>query len=507
MNTILSIKTFILAIILLACDSTLSRWDDVRVNIHGVNGSQSLIHAGDDIVTNREFSRRATTELSEQLSYSWSKVSGPGNIIFSAPQEQETSIAADQDGIYVIRVTARNQLGDETSDDFQLTWDTIPPVPPDTLQTRAGGTTGSDVRLTNQTTIVFAWNDAKDEGVGVRDYTITWYASGDCTGFESTRIGLQQTHHIIQGQDGDVFSFKVTAFDKLDQSQTSACSPSIRIDTSLPPALTAFTGVTGSQVGSTKLTLTLPPDHSDYNSITIRRSSGTSAPIDCSAGDSIKTYNKGALAASLVYVDAAPGAGAAYSYRACILDAAGNELGQNTAANIVSKDHYIFVTSGTTDGKFNVPTGGAAAADLTCLDSAVNSSQTVISEELKWRAIVSTSTKSAASSLQILGKVRATDVPTYTVVANNAAELWSGTLLTYIGNDENGAPSADPLMVWTGTLGDGSTAPQTCNDWTNNTIAQSAIVGDPGAFDNTWIGIVATETCNSAQHVYCISQR
>lgn len=505
MNAVTTIRTLIFALILLACDSTLSRWDNVHVNVHEFDPNPPWINVGEDIVTNEEFQRRATTELLERLTYSWTKMSGPGSIIFGTPTEQETSIAADQDGLYVIRATAKNELGDEAFDEFQLTWDTTPPEAPSILRTLAGSLAGSDVRITNQTTIVLSWDEAKDAGVGVKEYTVTWYAGDNCSGFENTLAGLLTPHHTITGQDGDTFSFKVTATDQLDQSQTSSCSPSIRIDTSLPPALTAFTGATGSAVASTKLTLTLPADFTDYDSITIRRTTGAAAPVDCSSGDLIKTYAKADLNASLVYADLAPAAGAAYSYRVCIADAAGNELGQNTATNIATKDHYIFVSSQTTDGTFG-GSGGTATADAFCMGLAVASTQSIINEELKWRAIVSTSTTNAASRIQVLGKIRTTDVPTFTLAANDANELWSGTLLTYVGNDETGG-AVGAEMVWTGTLSDGTTAPQTCNNWTSNSIGLSAIVGDPGAINNTWIGNAATETCNTPLRVYCISQR
>lgn len=484
----------------------MSQWDKVHVQVEPAT-ALSLLDAGPDLTTHKEFIRRATTELSESLSYSWEKISGPGNVLFGDASAQETSIAADQDGFYEIRVTARNEWGDETADSFRLTWDTTGPNAPTGLKTLAGSLSGSDVRITNQTTIILSWDAAVDAGSGLRDYDLTWYAGANCSGFETRVPALTATHYTITGQDGDTFSFKVTARDQLDQATSSACSPSVTIDTSLPPALTAFTGVTGAVVGSVKLTLTLPADYSEYASIRVRRSAGITAPVDCSSGTLAKTFAKSDLAATLNYTDLTPTADDAYSYRVCIADEAGNELGQNTTVNHRSKAHYVFASSSTMDGTF-FGISGVAAADMECRSLVLSpTALNVVKEELHWKAIVSSSTESALARIQILGKVYATDDPVYTLAANDSTDFWDGSheALGFFANDEFGA-AVGAEMIWTGTLSNGLPAAQNCNNWTTNG-GGFAVVGDPGFSDTNWIDNGSPEACNASHRIYCINQR
>lgn len=61
------------------------------------------------------------------LSYAWTKVSGPGTITFSHPSAAATTITADQDGAYVIRLTATDQAGNSVFDELTYTRDTTPP--------------------------------------------------------------------------------------------------------------------------------------------------------------------------------------------------------------------------------------------------------------------------------------------------------------------------------------------------------------------------------------------
>jgi hypothetical protein len=68
------------------------------------------------------------------LSITWSKVSGPGTVIFSNASAVTTSATFSKDGVYVLRLTA----GDgalTTSDDVTVTVRPIPvPAPPRNLR-------------------------------------------------------------------------------------------------------------------------------------------------------------------------------------------------------------------------------------------------------------------------------------------------------------------------------------------------------------------------------------
>jgi len=57
----------------------------------------------------------------------WSKVSGSGKVIFGPPNAAQTSVRADTDGGYTIRLTAVDTAGNSSSDDVTFMWDTTPP--------------------------------------------------------------------------------------------------------------------------------------------------------------------------------------------------------------------------------------------------------------------------------------------------------------------------------------------------------------------------------------------
>lgn len=122
---------------------------------------------------------------------------------------------------------------------------------------------------------------------------------------------------------------------------------------------------------------------------------------------------------------------------------------------------FAFVSSGTVDGTSSsidfyddFVQGLAVAADPTGLGS------------VEWRAIVSTSSVSAASHLGTseIGIWDGSSVPIYLVntnslVANDFADLWDGSINTSINKTENGAPPPLHLgspVVWSGSDGDGS---------------------------------------------------
>ena len=65
----------------------------------------------------------ATTSVS---SYAWSQVSGPGILTFGSSSSEDTTIFSDEDGVYVVRLTVADILGNSTSDDMNFEWDIRP---------------------------------------------------------------------------------------------------------------------------------------------------------------------------------------------------------------------------------------------------------------------------------------------------------------------------------------------------------------------------------------------
>ena len=67
--------------------------------------------------------------------------------------------------------------------------------------------------------------------------------------------------------------------------------------------------------------------------------------------------------------------------------------------------------------------------------------------------------------------------------------------------------------VWTNTNTDGtpfSVVPNiTCDGWSNNTAGFARVVGNPVSTTSEWTiksGVAQTETCDTAQRLYCFEQ-
>jgi len=81
---------------------------------------------GQDIFTNKEVAIDAASL--DGATFAWSKVSGPGDIIFSRPDQEDTSVKATVDGSYVLSLTITTESGVTASDEITFVWDTVAPA-------------------------------------------------------------------------------------------------------------------------------------------------------------------------------------------------------------------------------------------------------------------------------------------------------------------------------------------------------------------------------------------
>src|SRR3989344_5841442 len=105
---------------------------DVSDNAFTVDSTVPTVDAGDDKLTNAEFTQDAETSDggSGLATHAWTQVSGPdgGLITFGTPTVVDTTISADIDGVYVIRLTVTDNAGNENFGEMTLTWDTEEPT-------------------------------------------------------------------------------------------------------------------------------------------------------------------------------------------------------------------------------------------------------------------------------------------------------------------------------------------------------------------------------------------
>jgi hypothetical protein len=89
-----------------------------------IDKTPPLVNAGTDQNKSAQFTQSSTDSdaLSGILSYLWTKVSGSGNITFGTAALSDTTISADANDTYVIRMTVTDNAGNTASDDFTLVW-------------------------------------------------------------------------------------------------------------------------------------------------------------------------------------------------------------------------------------------------------------------------------------------------------------------------------------------------------------------------------------------------
>lgn len=87
-----------------------------------------VVSAGGNQIKNALFTQVGTATDSNNLTYAWSKKSGPGAVTFGSASALTTTISANADGVYVLTLTATDAAGNSAASDMTLTWDTTAPT-------------------------------------------------------------------------------------------------------------------------------------------------------------------------------------------------------------------------------------------------------------------------------------------------------------------------------------------------------------------------------------------
>lgn len=89
------------------------------------------VDAGTDKEVNAVVSQDATTsDIGSGIdTWSWTKESGAGTVLFSAPTAEDTDISADTDGSYTLRLTVEDEAGNSAYDEMTFIWDSTNPEP------------------------------------------------------------------------------------------------------------------------------------------------------------------------------------------------------------------------------------------------------------------------------------------------------------------------------------------------------------------------------------------
>jgi hypothetical protein len=144
---------------------------------------------------------------------------------------------------------------------------------------------------------------------------------------------------------------------------------------------------------------------------------------------------------------------------------------------------------------------GVAAADAICQGTATGQALGGA-----WKAWMSSSAGSVSQRFNHAGgPFKMLDG---TVIANDWAQLTSGTLQNKPSVDETGHPIADQ-WAWTGTYFDATAASTSCNDWTSNSTLLTVKHGRSDQTGTAWSGdsdAGTSTTCGDALGLYCFEQ-
>lgn len=162
----------------------------------------------------------------------------------------------------------------------------------------------------------------------------------------------------------------------------------------------------------------------------------------------------------------------------------------------VTQTYSIFVTSTTSNGNL----GGLSGGDAFC-QTRGNAGTLTGPLGKTWKMVASDATTSAASRLEINGKVY--DIQG-NLIANNSDDLWDGTISNPVKYDEDGNDIVAGTRYWTGSDSSGNPA-STCGSWTNG-VAGNGTVGDASATDSGWITTGVVGACFTQKNLICISQ-
>ena len=147
-----------------------------------------------------------------------------------------------------------------------------------------------------------------------------------------------------------------------------------------------------------------------------------------------------------------------------------------------------------TSEKWNGNLGGLAGADLKCMTAASNAGLNGT-----WKALLSTSTVDAKDRIPDVVYKRMDA----TVIANNKADLFDGTILATININENGSIEGW-THVFTGSISDGTKrVGANCSNWTLNSGNGERGINEYSNFN--WIAAGNTNSCGSdVSSLYCV---
>jgi hypothetical protein len=170
--------------------------------------------------------------------------------------------------------------------------------------------------------------------------------------------------------------------------------------------------------------------------------------------------------------------------------------GAATDGGTISASRTVFVTSLTWPGNF----GGVMQADIMCAALAAQSQNPLV-QGRRFLAWISDGSLSPSTRF-VRGTgpyVRTDGVP----VAVGYVDLADKSIAVPIDRDEKGNVVTGTTFVWTGTIEDGRSDPDTCDRWTGPLV--TGTIGQTDESNGGWSN-ARPEACTTLAHLYCFEE-
>ncbi|MDB5218048.1 MAG: 5-nucleotidase [Myxococcaceae bacterium] len=162
---------------------------------------------------------------------------------------------------------------------------------------------------------------------------------------------------------------------------------------------------------------------------------------------------------------------------------------------------YVFVTSALYAGE---DIGAAIGADGRCnSDGSLNGVHPALAGRT-WQSWISDDVANTTASARLTHGTMAYRLADGTLIANDWAQLTSGSLAHAIDLDETGKTVGQDY-VWTGTQAFGQATTQTCTNWSINGLTNRGSVGLASASDSSWTNAGAV-FCGDGHRLYCFEK-
>ncbi|MFA6423509.1 MAG: Ig-like domain-containing protein [Patescibacteria group bacterium] len=247
-----------------------------------VDNTAPIVNAGADKTTNTQFTQDAT--VTGASTYQWSKISGTGTITFGSETAEDSTISADTDTTYVIRLTATDAAGNSASDEMTLVWDTAPPTA-DGISINTGAT-----YTTSRTVNIAITNAADAGGSGLDQMT---FSNDNSTWSDYESYGASKTGWSLAAGADSARTVYLKLKDHAGNTTTASISSSIILDTTVPAGTIAI-NASSDYTNSTNITLNITA--TDTNGINQMKIS-TNADLSGSDWESYATTKSSTIAA------------------------------------------------------------------------------------------------------------------------------------------------------------------------------------------------------------------